>query len=379
MSVDTIEALAKDPRTEDSLVTSMAFVGPCPPPLGGVAAANVNAQNLFRSTHEIEVFNTSRHQDREDLYGRKGLTDLLAAVRLLLRFIAFIWFARSPVVHIFATSNVAFLRDVWFITFARLAGKKVIVHLHSKPEGELFLSPKGLKIMAFFLRRAHLVLVLSQRHYEHFKLKLPGVRLSVLENFVFTEPFDPKDASRVAEFLFVGRLTEPKGIFDLIRAVELLKQDGVEARVHLMGAAETDEKEVELRKLIVAKELSENLILHGLLQGEQKYELFHRCALFVFPSHFENSPVVLKEAMAARQIILCSEIEANKNVLDGLESSVQFEVENEKDLAEKMKRFLVDSKYFQSLLSLARCPEAATESFARQKINEQVNRIVMNS
>ncbi len=56
----------------------------------------------------------------------------------------------------------------------------------------------------------------------------------------------------------------------------------------------------------------------------------------IFPSHFENSPVVLKEAIAAKMSILSSDIHANENILQRRNNYLSFQVSNNNDLALKM-------------------------------------------
>ena len=50
-------------------MNKIAFIGPLPPPLGGVAIINQSFQKIsYSSCYEITYFNTSDQNRREDLY-----------------------------------------------------------------------------------------------------------------------------------------------------------------------------------------------------------------------------------------------------------------------------------------------------------------------
>lgn len=356
---------------------AIAFVGPCPPPLGGVAVANINAQALFADKYSLEIFNTSQGGEREDLYSHKGLRNIWRAMVLLFRYFVFISSSKSPIVNIFVTSNLSFLRCILFILVARLCGKKVLAHLHSKLEGEMFLSPRGLKLMGFFLRRCHSVMVLSDKHKQFFQQVIPVENMGVLENFVFVDKFAPVQARSELEFLFVGRLTPQKGFYDLIAAVEKVVQQVPEIRIHVMGAAATPEEELEIVNIIADKSLSDNLLLHGLLAGTEKYQLYQRCAGFIFPSHFENSPMVLKEALAAQQVIICSSIDANSHVLRDAEQAFVFQcrVKDANDLAKQILNVCECFDELKPALNNIHCPEYATDHFAFNTLSDIYQRL----
>ena len=76
----------------------------------------------------------------------------------------------------------------------------------------------------------------------------------------------------------------------------------------------------------------------------------------IFPSHFENSPVVLKEAIAAKMSILSSDIHANENILQRRNNYLSFQVSNNNFLALKMSYLISNPeivlKIYQNSVSL---------------------------
>ena len=51
-------------------MSKIAFIGPLPPPIGGVAVINQRFQEIDYSCYEVIYFNTSDQDSREDLYKR---------------------------------------------------------------------------------------------------------------------------------------------------------------------------------------------------------------------------------------------------------------------------------------------------------------------
>jgi len=297
------------------------FIGPMPPPFGGVAVINKSLQNLdFGGRYVPVVFDTSKGSKNEDLYSRKGCSNIWHLIGNILGALKHIRAPDIPIVNIFVTSNIAFLRDALLILLLKLHGKRVIVHFHSKKNGEFFLSRFSIWFVSAIFRVVDKIIVLSPNHYDFFSDFFQEDKMEVLENFVDTRKYDCELQDKVNEFLYVGRLSQRKGFFDLLRAIEKLKDKGLTPLVHIIGVAENDEVQKAIDIQIEKNDISAQLIFHGALFGDEKIHLFRRCAFLVFPTHFENSPVVLKEAMAAKMEIISTNLEANEAVLVGFEN-----------------------------------------------------------
>jgi hypothetical protein len=119
---------------------NLAFVGPMPPPIGGVAVINKSIQSLFCDQFGVELFNTSKGDRRENLYGRRSLISLLFQVRLLISYVFFILKTKSKIINIFTGSHFAFFREFYFLVISKIFFKKVVLHVHGKTSGEFFVS-----------------------------------------------------------------------------------------------------------------------------------------------------------------------------------------------------------------------------------------------
>jgi len=323
-------------------LVNIAFIGPVPPPFGGVGVMNKSFQQLVSNEWNVLSFNTSQKNLNEDLYASKGFKNILHFLNNLLGFFKFLGKNKFKIVNVFATSNIAFIRDSVIIFILWIFRKQIIVHFHSKKKGEFFLSKFTIKYIALIFKLARKVVVLSQDHFDYFSQYIDTSKMVIIENFVDYNLYDCKIEDKSKSFLYVSRLSKKKGIFDLIAAVKIVKDKGLNPVINVLGTAENDETRKMIDNWLSKYALEKNIILHGNVYGKQKYDFFKSSRIFIFPSHFENSPVVLKEAIASNMAIICSDIEANKRILSDKKNSKFFIPGDVKDLATKIEEALLN-------------------------------------
>jgi glycosyltransferase involved in cell wall biosynthesis len=91
--------------------------------------------------------------------------------------------------------------------------------------------------------------------------------------------------------LFVGRVTEQKGVFDLLDAFAPLAED---ARLRVVGRGDTAELEARARELGVADAVTvEGVVPEAALPG-----YYAACDVYCLPSHYESFGIGNLEAMA---------------------------------------------------------------------------------
>lgn len=318
----------------------IAFIGPLPPPVGGVALANLRVQQIVKQNnqnHSILNYNTSKGGERADLYKKKGVYEFIHFIKNIFGILGFVYKHRIDVSNVFVVPNISFIREAIFIFILKLSSKKLVIHLHAKTEGDFFLSGMKLKLFTKILSLGDVIFVLSENfHKKFYEQYINSKKLVVLENFIDYEEFENDIEEKSNEFLYVGRLSEKKGFFTLVKALTLHKNIFKDLKIHVLGEFENELFEQKIISLM-EKHSIENLIFYGAKTGQEKQELFKKCTVFIFPSYFENSPIVLKEAIAAKMAIISSDIKENKNILDPFENKLYFETQNENDLADKIK------------------------------------------
>ena len=100
--------------------------------------------------------------------------------------------------------------------------------------------------------------------------------------------------SDVPMFLFVGQINRKKGLENIIKACSLLRNDGQDFRLVLAGRGPD---ETYVRELSRSTGLDDNLIMTGHLDDFEELDcLYSMAQLFLFPSLYDNSPMVVREA-----------------------------------------------------------------------------------
>lgn len=128
----------------------------------------------------------------------------------------------------------------------------------------------------------------------------PKANIKTIPNGFDVDRFDPGRPRRES-ILIITRMLERKGVQDVLHA---LVEPGIDADINIVGTGPYLET---LKKL--DEDLGTNARFHGWLDNDsaELRELLEESSIFVFPSHAENFPLVLLEAMAAGAAIITTD------------------------------------------------------------------------
>jgi glycosyltransferase involved in cell wall biosynthesis len=113
------------------------------------------------------------------------------------------------------------------------------------------------------------------------------------------------EADGKLHMLYLGLLTEAKGIYDLLDVVK----DGLDDYngrliLHVGGNGEVE----QLQKVIEEARLEDVVKYEGWLDGERKSRLMNLCCVYVLPSYHEGLPVSILEAMSYGEYIVSTKV-----------------------------------------------------------------------
>ncbi|MEA1996433.1 MAG: glycosyltransferase family 4 protein [Gemmatimonadota bacterium] len=316
-------------------------LGPLPPPYGGGVASVVGSQlgSPALKGFDIRCLDTMAAERCQESVAGRTILSICFFSRLLVSLLFF----RPDLVHLHGSAYFSFFEKSVMLLLCRLAGRKVIIQVHSG-NFENFYRRTALKsYVRFALNRASAVVAVSA-YWKSFLSKLSRAEVYEVPNCAGEKFFlDRASPDQGSDIVFVGQLSRPKGVLELLDAVHILRRDrGLGNRLVLAGG-EGPSGELERVKARI-----ESLGLSGveiaLREPPDKVRrMLARAAIFVLPSHAEGLPVSLLEAMAVGLPVVASRVGGITDAIIEGENGFLVPVGDSRMLAERIAGLLGDS------------------------------------
>ncbi len=255
--------------------------------------------------------------------------------------------------------------------------------LHTKfPSGE---TPRGRAIGRFLMGAAHQVIVLGPTYQRamgeawHRTLAwAPNVcDVDLYRSIPRDEPapwLEPGDRP----VLFIGRLSAPKGLYDLYDAIPLVLAKHPHARFVMVGVAENDALEPVVRDEAEKRGIAARLVFRGSLEGREKAAASVTSEMIVVPSWTEAFPLVIPEAMAAGLPVIATAVGAIPDFVKDGEDGLLVPPRDPRALAAAITRLLDDEPLRRRMSERVR--ERAPREFAIEvgcaKVAEVVRSVI---
>ncbi len=189
---------------------------------------------------------------------------------------------------------------------AKARGAKIVVSPHGALEPWAFRSKRWKKLPAWYLyqkamlQNADLLVASTQIEHDNFRnqgltapIAILPVGIDVGEHDAATSVAVGQDREKVV--LFLSRLSEKKGIPDLLQAWhDLTDRRGHQLHIHGYG---TDAYRTFLESLVFSLDLSDSVQILGPLFDEEKWEKYRTSSIYVLPSYSENFGITVAEAL----------------------------------------------------------------------------------
>jgi len=213
---------------------------------------------------------------------------------------------KYDIVHFHTAADASFYRKSILLRLSKRLNLKTIIHMHGSDFDSFYLKGKPLikKYITNSLAKASLILVLSDYWKNFFSKNFTALPLEILKNGIDVKSYQPyiRKPIEIKKYLFMGRLGERKGTYDLLKAIDIIVN--THGRKDLIFYLAGDGEIAEVERIINDKKLADNVKLLGWLNNEQKREKLKEAEVVILPSYDENLPMALIEAMACGKIII---------------------------------------------------------------------------
>ncbi len=277
------------------------------------------------------------------------------------------------IIHLHTSHGWSYRRLSVLLFISKLLGKKVIFHIHGS-QFDLYYNSAG-RIEQFFIRRglrtADYVIALS----ETWKCKIIAIektsKVVVILNAVNTDKYAISDRAihEPLSVLFLGRLGERKGIYDVLDAISLL--DYEKYYFVLAGDGELD----KVKKIISDRGLDKYVSVPGWIKGDEKLDLLKNADVYILPSYNEGLPIGILEAISAGLPVIASSIGGiPEAVVDGVNGFL-IEPGDSRSLAKKLQELSDDHRKLNEFSHSSK--NIALEKFSMSRAEEKLKHIYM--
>jgi glycosyltransferase involved in cell wall biosynthesis len=276
----------------------------------------------------------------------------------------------------------------------RFTSKPHLLTVHSAGLFALEMLPLRRRIADFIVSNSDRITIVSS----YGRKKLLGMvsaelvedserKIQIVPMGVDTRRFEGKDANQQRGryglgrddflILYVGRLSEVKGVEFLIRAMRILEDKTVDAKLLVVGDGPLEEP---LKNLVASLELGGRVEFVGRKTGSELDDYFVMADVVVVPSivtdhgDTEGLPVVILEAMAAGKPVVASDVGGISDAVENEKTGLLTEERAPKDISEAIVRLMSDKQLYDNLAHNAL--DRANNQYSWSAVSEKFNRLL---
>ena len=227
-----------------------------------------------------------------------------------LRIITFLLTHREfKIVHIHGASRISFYRKYLFFSSARFLKRKVIYHIHGGAYPKFYQNSNRFtkQMIRSMINNSDAIITLSSKWENYFKKEFSPKEVYILNNAISkaTHCTAPLPHTDRLVLLYLGRISEEKGLFDLVDLIRKHKEYFSDKIKLILGGLGDDKR---LMDLIKKNNLEDMIEYVGWVDGKKKAFLLNRCDLFILPSLHEGLPISILEAMSYKKPIIATDV-----------------------------------------------------------------------
>lgn len=227
----------------------------------------------------------------------------------LVQFIVNVLFFPTEMLHVNLASKGSPIRKFPYVLVAVFRGIKVVSQIHSGQFDKDLLSTRSgsvwFKVTMYILNKSECLIFIN--HDQMANLVANKIVSESRSKFLANHIHIPEELNLIADQksfdgTFVGRVSEAKGANDLLEAIRLLPAG--DAKFAIVG-------KVEIKNYLAPSVVSVNgheVHFFGEVNNYQALDIIERSRFLILPSHSENFPMVILEALARGVPVIASRV-----------------------------------------------------------------------
>lgn len=287
--------------------------------------------------------------------------------------------------------HTQYSKDLWTISPALLLINKPIPLVFTKQLGSFVIKKDLLHKLIY--KRVDAAIAISSIIKKNLleTTTIPGEKIHLIHNAIDLEKFNPQLFNKLTirknlnieedkiVFTHISRLSPGKGQDIVLKALNEIKEEVRDSIFLFVGSAQSDEKNYELSLLKMVDEFNLNSIVRFLGFRTDIPEILSITDVFLFPSFGEAFGISLVEAMAMGIPSIVCRADGILDILIENETSLTFERNDYKSLANLILKMSNDKNLRESLgkKSLNRAQEFSSKNYI-QKVSALYLKLLKN-
>ncbi len=329
-------------------------IGPSLKDKGGMVTVMEQIENS-RIKEQYNIKHISTYKNK-----RKVLYFIPAIFKIFLYKIIY----RIDLGHIHIASYGSFYRKSIIVNILKLLNVKIIIHMHGACFDKFYEKSSKKEYITKILNKAEKIIVLSESWKAFFSKIVPEEKIVVLYNAVSLPEIKEKENKDTLNILFLGRLGERKGVYDILKVAKKLENENI--KITLAGDGETE----KVRNLVKEENIEKIVEVKDWVNSKEKEDLLNKADIYILPSYNEGMPMSVLEAMSYSLPVITTNIGSIPEIIENNENGILIEPGNIEELKENILKLINDEKLRKKLGNNAR--KKIEEKF---NIEKQINKI----